>query len=339
MVLSVDSTGKLSYSHGDACVGLDSPAPVSFVSHAHLDHAQNLKKSGQLVCSAPTMDLIGARCNYSAKHTESVAGDTLKLSLADAGHVLGSRQLVIENDEEKFCYTADFNTVDSILFPGAKPVECDSLLVESTYGLPRFSFPSREETYADIASWTKAELAHGCVLLGGYALGKAQEIVKVLNERLGVTPIVSDDIAAVCEVYNRHKIKLDYIATSSPEGVKAFEGKFVAVLPQGKVNSSFAAALSKQYNRKFATAVATGWASNPSWGFDVDRAFCLSDHCDFSALVSYVEATGAKKVYANHGYSREFSKELRGRGIDATPIEDIKPARGQRTLTAFNRRA
>ena len=325
---------KLLYQADGTTIGLDCPAGVSFVSHAHFDHVPASLKSPKLVCSKPTLELMHARGipKERGEHGEGEKMGVVKISLLDAGHILGSRKLLVEQPEETFLYTADFKTEDSILFSGAKPVACDTLLVESTYGMPKFRFPDRESVYGEIASWTRAEIAKGCVVLGGYALGKSQELIKVLNEHLGVTPVVTDDIAEICEVYKKNGIELEYLRASSNEGREALQRRFVAVLPQHKVNSGLAAGLSKQYGQPVATAVATGWAADQGNRFDVDRAFCLSDHCDFMGLCDYVEATGAKNVYVNHGYSRELARALKKLGHRAISVEDMKTVKGQQKL-------
>jgi putative mRNA 3-end processing factor len=332
-MLHADSGGRLSYLAENASIGLDCAGDVNFVSHAHMDHVPN-GKAGSLLCSDATAELIStrSRLRHNGHQQHGKIGDT-SMSLEDSGHVLGSRQIVIEGNSDKFVYTADLRTEDSILFKGAKPVECDSLLIESTYGMPKFAFPERAQVYSEISDFVKKEVASGnCVVLGGYALGKAQELVKILNEHVGITPVVSDEIGEVCAVYKRHGIGLDYVISSSDEGIKALSHNFVAVLAQNKVNAKMAAALSSQYSRKITTAVATGWAQNPAWGFNVDRMFCLSDHCDFSDLCAFTEATGANKIYVNHGYSREFARELKKKGLNAIAVDDMRPAKGQRTL-------
>ena len=339
-MLTVDPSGRLFFHLGTETVGLDCLGDFSFVSHAHFDHVPSLKRSKSVICSDPTIELIRARGAFGDvlnKTEEKLERGTL--SLVESGHVLGSRMLKIVGDGGSFLYTADFKTEDSLLFTGAKPIATDTLLIESTYGMPRFSFPKREEVYSEITSWVRSSLATGCVVLGGYPLGKAQEIIKVLNDQLGIVPVISDEIADICEVYAKHGSKLDYVRSSSPEGVSAFGRSFVAVLPQNKVNSKLAASLSSQYGKKFHTAVATGWAASPNWGFDVDRAFCLSDHADYAALVEFAEGCTPRKIFVNHGYARELARELTKKGFDAKAVEEMRPAKGQQTLVATQAKA
>jgi Cft2 family RNA processing exonuclease len=49
----------------------------------------------------------------------------------------------------------------------------------------------------------------------------------------------------------------------------------------------------------------------------VDKAFPLSDHADFNGLLEVVRETVPEKVFTVHGFSREFSEELRKLGYDA----------------------
>jgi len=51
-----------------------------------------------------------------------------------------------------------------------------------------------------------------------------------------------------------------------------------------------------------------------------DAAFPLSDHADHGELIEHVEETGAKKVYAVHGFTEEFAGDLRYLGIDALAL-------------------
>jgi len=49
--------------------------------------------------------------------------------------------------------------------------------------------------------------------------------------------------------------------------------------------------------------------------------FDLSDHCDFDELMDVVERSGADQVYTVHGYTEDFARSLRKRGIRASALE------------------
>ena len=306
-----------SVSVGVRQITLDCASDFAFVSHAHSDHAFNSRR-GFLLASPETADLLKAR-GYTV--TSRVQHDHYGVKLLNAGHVLGARQLVAETDEGNFAYTGDFRSSDSFCVKGAEiPTGCDSLFMEATFGSPEFVFPSRAEVAEEITKWVSAESEKGIVVLGGYSLGKAQELIKILNDFAGVAPVVEETIARVNEVYVKHGVKLDFIRAESDEGLKALEKNFVAVVPMNKVNNNFAFQLSRAYSRRVATAVATGWALTER--FARAKAFCLSDHSDFPELMEFVERSGAKKVFTAEGSARRLAKELRKKGVNAHAVEE-----------------
>src|SRR3989344_4030315 len=296
-------------------LSLDHPGDYAFVSHAHSDNAVGLKAK-KLVASEATLDLMRAR-NYAVHGT--LEKEPYGVKWLSAGHVLGAKQLVAETEEGVFAYTGDFNTRDSVCVSKAEIPSCDVLYMEATFGSPEFVFPDPEVVAQEIASWAKEEQKKGIVVLGGYALGKAQELVKILNDYAGITPLVEDQIGRVNDVYVNHGVKLDFIRASSEEGLKELEKNFVAVVPMNKVNNNFAFHLSRAYSKRVSTAIATGWALTERFS---SKSFCLSDHADFPGLIDFVEQTGAKKIFVNYGNAKRFARELRAKGLNAQALEE-----------------
>ncbi|MBI5177077.1 hypothetical protein HY995_03245 [Candidatus Micrarchaeota archaeon] len=317
-----------SFSVSLACgtrIFLDRPGGISFVSHAHSDHSSFVRESHSIIASEQSIELMKARghsrrVNMLENYPKL---DGAELEMIDAGHVLGARQLVIKDaDGTAFAYTGDFNPHATLTCPKAQVPQCDELVVECTYGNPRWVFPSRESVYGQVKGWVEACVEEGqsCVL-GGYSLGKAQELIAILNQYCGITPVVEGKTGEVCKVYCRHGVKLDF-ASIEQAGDDMAKG-FVAVVPIHTVSPQLSSALERQYGRPVRTAVATGWALNGMVA-GVDEAFALSDHADFPSLLRFVEATGAKKVWCVHGFANEFAYELRKKGIHAGNGEKLK---------------
>ena len=74
---------------------------------------------------------------------------------------------------------------------------------------------------------------------------------------------------------------------------------------------------------RYRTALVSGWAKDAEFArlFGADMTFDLSDHCDFDELMDVVERTGADQVYTVHGYTEDFARSLRKRGIRASALE------------------
>jgi DNA ligase-1 len=74
---------------------------------------------------------------------------------------------------------------------------------------------------------------------------------------------------------------------------------------------------------RYRTALVSGWAKDTEFArlFGADATFDLSDHCDFDELMEVVQRSGADQVYTVHGYTADFARQLRKRGIRASALE------------------
>src|SRR5205823_8905666 len=68
----------------------------------------------------------------------------------------------------------------------------------------------------------------------------------------------------------------------------------------------------------------TGWAVDPGaiYRYQVDAAFPLSDHADYTDLIRYVELVKPERVLTLHGFAAEFARDLRERGIEAWALSE-----------------
>ena len=82
---------------------------------------------------------------------------------------------------------------------------------------------------------------------------------------------------------------------------------------------------SKEYQAipNLRTAILSGWAldKNATHRFGVDAAFPLSDHADFPGLLDAVHRVSPRRIVTIHGYTKEFSSELRRQNYDARSVD------------------
>lgn len=291
----------------------------AFVSHAHGDH---IGRHDRTIATAPTLSLMRHRLGEPKKRkTEALPADfrtpfglgELTLELFPAGHVLGSAQLRVTNRAGiALGYTGDLCTEPTHAAEPAQVMPCDVLVVESTFGHPRYVFPPKEETLQAIRRFVDDALSDGATpVLLGYALGKAQEILKHLSDagyRCAAHPVVH----AVNRVYEAHGVTFPNVRALPPEGPDAGE---VVVAPPHLARSPAMRGV-----RRRRTAVLTGWAVDGGRHFHADAAFPLSDHADFPSLVRYARATGATRVFTVHGFSDVLAAALRKEGVRADPL-------------------
>jgi Cft2 family RNA processing exonuclease len=287
--------------------------PFAFVSHAHSDHTGNHPET---ILSVPTARLMRAR--VPGKRVEhvlefGVPADVhgLRITLLPAGHILGSAQFFLEVGGESLLYTGDFKLRPGLSSRPAQACHADTLIMETTFGLPKYRFPPTEEVIRAMVGFCAEALEEGCTpILLGYSLGKAQEILCALL-RAGLPPMLHPSVFKMTEIYR--ELQPDF-----PTGYELFHAESaqgrVLICPPNAVRGEALAAIPRRR-----TAIVTGWASDPGakYRYRCDAAFPLSDHADYDELLRYVDLVAPRCVLTLHGYASEFAADLRRRGVEA----------------------
>ncbi len=242
--------------------------------------------------------------------------DDLELSVHDAGHILGSVMFYVATPEHSILYTGDLNCVETLVSKPAEEVPCETLIIDSTFGYPYFSFPSRDKIYSDIVNWVVDTIRNGYIpVLHADSMGNAQELIVLLNKFTKIPVVVHPRISEVNEIYIRYGFKLDYLDHNSEDGFKSIKSGFCVYIAPKNANVSF--------NKPIVKALASGWA------LTLGNGFPLSDHADYPNLINYVASVRPKRVYTYpDGYS---SRVLAGRiekvlNIPARSIGDVSLA-------------
>ena len=291
------------------------PAACGFISHAHFDH---MAKHRLTLCTEATARLLHARqplrreliaLPFDRPH-ELAPG--CRVTLVPAGHILGSAQFLAESEHGRLLYSGDFK-----LRPGRAAEACatpraDVLIMETTFGLPKYRLPPVSEVIAAIVHFCREALAANAVpVLFGYSLGKAQEILASLaGAELPV--MLHPEILRLTQLCE--KLGLTFPAYRDFDALAA-PGHVVIAPPQ--VNKAWLERLAPRR-----TAMITGWAvdSSTKYRTGCDAAFPLSDHADFPELLEFVERVQPRRVITVHGFAAEFAQTLRARGVEALAI-------------------
>ncbi len=190
------------------------------ITHAHLDHCGFLPYlykygyDGPVYCSEPTASLMvllqsdyidvtnkeGRAPPYSPDdiregilHTMTLRygevtdiSPDVRLTLHNAGHILGSSivHLHVGKGLHNLVYTGDFKYGQTQLLQPASSQfpRVETLIMESTYGAPNNVTPPRQETEATFVDLVNKTLKGGKVLIPVPAVGRAQEILMVINK-------------------------------------------------------------------------------------------------------------------------------------------------------------
>ncbi len=293
------------------------PKRLAFVSHAHSDH---IAPHEEVILSERTARLMNARMPGTRREhvlpfQEMRSINGIDLMLLPAGHIFGSAQLFVAADNDTLLYTGDFK-----LRPGrsAEPAEwrqADSLVMETTFGLPKYQFPPSEAVMEQIVAFCRDTLDEGDVpVLLGYSLGKAQEILCALDGA-GLTPMLHGSVFQMTRIYEQFGQSFCKYLRYNANDVT---GK-VLICPPSANRSRMLEKIAKKR-----VAMISGWAVDPNakYRYQVDAAFPLSDHADYNDLIRYVELVRPKRVLTLHGFASEFARDLRERGVEAWALSE-----------------
>lgn len=175
-------------------------------------------------------------------------GKGIKVVPYRAGHVLGACMFMVDINGFKTLYTGDYSRKPDRHLPGAElpPVSPDLVVIESTFGIN--TLRPRQEREAEFCNKVERIISRGGnVLLPVVALGRAQEMMLVLDEhwrknnyRLGHVPIYNTSMLArrSLAVYQTYvnmlseeirrspaPLKLPYIQHLSAREAEAFDGE------------------------------------------------------------------------------------------------------------------
>jgi putative mRNA 3-end processing factor len=300
-----------------------------FISHAHSDHTLGFQSSNMKYSTKETKRIFEKLRERTVRNWRPVEyghkiriGDTEILTL-NAGHMLGSAQFQVITRDHTYVYTGDLNCVNTLTTEAAEIPECDTLIIEATYGDPSFIFPRRERTYARIVSWALREVKNGRMpTFHVYSSGKSQEIVRLFNVYTKLPVVCASVVGRANEAYNEAGVDLSFVEAETAEGKRLLrKGNCVYITTTGS-NSSVPSHASE--------AMATGWAVRFSSGSYA--SFPLSSHAGFDQLIKYVARTGARRVYVFTGYSELISEYLRRElKVGADPL----PLLSQRSILDF----
>lgn len=109
--------------------------------------------------------------------------DDWKLELHGAGHIPGAAMLHVKTPNKSVLFSGDFDTRNSQLTVGAKPVKSDVLFVEGTYG-GRDHPPKQEENERFIERVIEVTDRGGTALVPAFANGRTQDVVMLLHKHL-----------------------------------------------------------------------------------------------------------------------------------------------------------
>jgi putative mRNA 3-end processing factor len=296
------------------------PVSRAIVTHGHADHARF--GSDLYVCHPLTAPILRKRFGdvaiETAAYGEVLTRDGVEISLHPDGHVLGSAQVRVARDGDVWVASGDYKLEADGVAAAFEPIRARVFITESTFGLPIYRWRSQAELITGVESWWRENAGAGrASVLYAYALGKAQRVLAHVDASIG--PIVCHGaIEPINAIYREAGVALPTTVLAQDVADRSVFRKALIVAPPS-------AAASPWLNRfgDYSDALASGWMQvrGNRRRRGLDRGFALSDHADWPGLILAVEAAGAERVLATHGFTGPLTRYLQERGFDARALQ------------------
>jgi Cft2 family RNA processing exonuclease len=294
------------------------------VTHAHSDHTA---AHDQVILTGPTQELMRARVGgkrleqvldfgrrYNLGELTHLPGNSdIGITLLPAGHILGSAMVLLENSDDSLLYTGDFKIRRGLTAEPCEIRPARTLIMETTFGLPKYVFPPIESIRHSIIDFCKSTTSTGgTAVLSTYSLGKSQEVLRLLADS-NLPIVLGRHAMELTRIYERFGEQFPSYGEWNGEPVP---GK-VLIGPHRIVDATVRDRLG---NCKIAGI--SGWALDSSYKYQTksDVAFPLSDHADFLELLEMVNQVHPTRVFTVHGFTGPFASFLRRRGFDAAAL-------------------
>jgi putative mRNA 3-end processing factor len=294
------TTAGLYCSAGDFYLDPKRSVGKALVSHAHGDHA--VRSRGEVFCTAPTKSFMNFRHGINPKTVFHVCSysqpffiGAIKITFFPAGHILGSAQILMEYEGERYLYTGDFKIQSDDSCEGFEYVECDHLITETTFASPEYNHPDPVDEILSVSDGKRK------IVIGAYSLGKSQRLTKLITTHCPASPVyIHPELEEYHRLYEQHGYSLGNWKSFRRDDFDRDEAAFYIVPPAYFRRNSLQPGVLSVF--------ATGWKKS---FYRCDRVLRISDHADWNGVLEMVTRTKAKKVYTVHGNGSLLKEHLR----------------------------
>lgn len=306
---------------GDFFVDPVVPVTRAVITHGHADHAR--AGHGTVIATPQTLAIMAERygqdfagSTQALPYGESVVRDGVEVTLVPAGHVLGSAQAVVRWKGLTMVVSGDYKRRRDPTCPAFEPVPCDVFISEATFGLPVFRHPDDGHEIARLLR-SVAQFPERSHIVGAYALGKAQRVIRLLREAGWDQVIyVHGALERLNRLYEAHGIDLGPLAPATSSTKQDFAGAIVIAPPS---------ALADRWSRRFpdpVSAFASGWMQVRARARQrgVELPLVISDHADWDELTATVDEIRPGELWITHGREEALARWAELHGIKARAL-------------------
>ena len=307
VLVDVLQSGAVLLGTNVVCDGYVAGREFRVQTHVHSDHMAGFERSKgmqDIFLSPETRDLLIADLNADLPYRSNLyplmrgetqlLGDGTELRLVSSNHMLGACQVELRlSDGRVVGYSGDFG------WPLDEVIEVEEVVVDSTYGNPssvrRYTQGDAERRLLDIVS---QRLRHGPVHVKAFR-GTVERVLHLLGNGIGVPIVATDRLAREIRVYQQAGFAgCDVVTLDSEEGEYAKRQRaYIQVAAKGDD-------LGNELPSGATAVECSAFWSGPDDPVVIhsERSFAvsLSNHADFEGTLSYVRATGARRVVTDN---------------------------------------
>jgi putative mRNA 3-end processing factor len=313
--------GGLYCAPGDFWIDPTRPVERAVITHGHADHAR--AGHGAVLATPETLAIMDerygaghARSTRAARYGETVRIDEVEVTLVPAGHVLGSAQAVVDHRGLRMVVSGDYKRRRDPTCPPFEVTPCDVFISEATFGLPVFRHPDDAGEVARLLR-SVAQFPERTHLVGAYALGKAQRLIRLLREGgWDRTIYVHGAMERLNRLYEAHGVDLGPIDQATVARKDKFAGEIVIAPPS---------AIADRWARRFADPLpvfASGWMSVRARARQrgVELPLVISDHADWDELTQTITDVAPGELWITHGREEGLLRWAELNGVKARAL-------------------
>ena len=297
------------------------------ITHGHADHAR--AGHGKVLATPETIKITAARYgkNFAKSQQALPIGEHVELngvrvSFAPAGHVLGSAQAVVDYRGLRMVCTGDFKRRhDPTCAPFEVVPRTHVFISEATFALPVFTHPDTDGEITKLLASVSAfpDCTH---LVGVYALGKAQRVIKLLRQAGYDAPLyIHGALEKLCTLYKAEGIDLGELRTATlDKETKGADEQF-----RGGIVLGPPSAFRDKWGRRFPDpilAFASGWmrVRQRAKQGGVELPLIISDHADWNELTQTLRDVAPEELWVTHGREDALCRWAELEGQKARPL-------------------
>jgi putative mRNA 3-end processing factor len=305
---------------GDFYIDPVRPVDRAVITHGHADHAR--PGHGRVAATPETLAIMAARYGpdfadavQPLAYGEVMTRDGVEVSLAPAGHVLGSAQVVVRHGGLTLVVSGDYKRAADPTCAPFEPVPCDVFITEATFGLPVFRHPPAREEVEKLLT-AVAQFPERTCLVGAYALGKAQRIIALLRAAGWEEPIpVHGALTKLNALYEAFGVRLGPLVPAT--AARGDVGGRIVIAPPS--------ALATPWARRFRDpigAFASGWMQVRARARQraIELPLIISDHADWDELTTTLAELSPGEVWITHGREEALARWCEIQGLPAKAL-------------------